>query len=212
MLQFVYKLSIVHNKSSDHAILFTSISNKLKKTYSVSTKIKFDLPAAVQKTRDFSGTLFTSGNELNDALENVVRECTTVLRSKSSHRIKKSHISRELILDIRERDRLYTLHRLHPNNDIIATQYNRISKRVNSNNESLKARYEQERMESAAGDARRTWKLYKEVIFNQFGGKTDETILINGVPTVNSVASCNEINEHFCNIHSFNSRVRHLRH
>lgn len=83
-----------------------------------------------------------------------------------------------MILDIRERDRLHVLHHLHPDNDVISSQYNTILERINKANFNLKASFEQERMESAAGDARQTWKLYKEVLFNQYGGKLDSTISI----------------------------------
>ena len=56
------------------------------------------------------------GNELNLELKKIVGDCTRTLAIKSDHRIIKTHVTRELILAVRERDRLFDLHRLYPDN------------------------------------------------------------------------------------------------
>lgn len=140
----------------------------------------------------------TCGNELNLALQQIVRDCTTTVTIRSDHRIRKSHVNRELILAIRNRDRLATLSNLPTANDIIVRQYDEAKNLVRNLNDQLKRSYETERLESAAGDARKTWKLYKEIIFNQFKSKSDTTITIKDVPVTDSLASCNTVNDHFC--------------
>lgn len=57
-----------------------------------------------------------------------------------------------------------------------------------------------ERIESGAGagDLRKTWKRYKEVLFNQTSPKTDSSITINGVSVNDTEAPCNGVNDHFC--------------
>lgn len=117
------------------------------------------------------------------------------VRIKSDHRITKSHVNRELILAIRERDMTYALLNLYPENQIIAQLYNDLHDYVDSTNEKLKAAYERERIESATGDARKTWKLYKEVIFNQTQNKQNSSVTINGIKQDDS---WNVINEYFC--------------
>lgn len=42
------------------------------------------------------------------------------------------------------------------------------------------ASYEHDRVNSAAGDARKAWQLYKEVLFNHTQGKKDSVINIQG--------------------------------
>lgn len=134
---------------------------------------------------------------MNLALQHIVEESTTVVTINSLHRIKKSHVNRDLILAIRERDRLASLNNILTDNEIIARQYNRAKVCVSELNERLKATYETERLESAAGDARKTWKLYKEIIFNRYSSNSGGTISIRGTPLDDTVSSCNAVNDHF---------------
>lgn len=54
------------------------------------------------------------------------------------------------------------------------------------------------RVEAAAGDSRKTWKLYKEIVFNKHKDKQDHSITISGKTLTDSITSFNEINEHLC--------------
>lgn len=65
-------------------------------------------------------------------------------------------------------------------------------------NLNLRNEYECNRIESAAGDSRKTWKLYKEIVFNQHEQKQDNAITINGNMAADSTDCCNKINNHFC--------------
>lgn len=113
-------LSLVHNDSSDHAILFTSTNSTTASASITTAKTRFHLNDAVRRVEHVLSTnTFTCGNELNIALKNIVSECTSVINVRSNHRILKSHIDRDLILDIRERDRLASLVKFMPDNDVI---------------------------------------------------------------------------------------------
>lgn len=48
MLQRNHKLSLVHNRSSDHSVLFASVSQKIQRSSAVGTKSKFHLNDAVR--------------------------------------------------------------------------------------------------------------------------------------------------------------------
>lgn len=122
-----------------------------------------------------------------------------MLSIRSDERILKSHVNRELILAIRERDRLFTLINCTTDNVILVKKYDEKKKFVEALNEDLKATFESERIEAAAGDDRKTWQLYKEILFNQTR-KTESAILINRTPIDNTVSSCNLINDHFCTV------------
>lgn len=198
MLRLNHKLSLIQNHSSDHNILFASINLKIRTQASSKVKSRFDLSRAVGLVEQLcTDSSITSGNDLNQALQTVVNECTSAVTINSRHRIRKSHVNRNLILAIRERDRLAHLSNLYPDNDVICLQYVRAKQYVNTLNDRLKSAYETERLESAAGDARKTWKLYKEIVFNQFGSNTDSTITMHGIPLDGSVNSCNAVNDYF---------------
>lgn len=198
MLQRNHKLSIVHNDSSDHSILFASVNQNVRQTVSASSKTKFHLEAAVEMVEEIcSERNFVCGNELNIALEDIVRNCTSVLRIKSDERIVKSHINRELVIAIRERDRLRALVQCIPNNDIILKMYNEKKAFVNTCNELLKSEFESKRIVAAAGNPRKTWHLYKEILFNKTK-KAEPAITVNGIPLDDSIAACNTVNDIFC--------------
>lgn len=61
----------------------------------------------------------------------------------------------------------------------------------------MKADFECNRIEAASGDARKTWRLYKEILFNQTK-KTESSLTINGTAIDDSVRSCNTVNDYFC--------------
>lgn len=145
-----------------------------------------------------NGSDINCGNDLNLALERIVNDCTRTLSIKSDYRIRKTHVNRELILAIRERDRLFHLQGLYPENIQLAQLYIDKAIFVKMNNERLKAEFYTNKLEDASGDARKTWKVYKEIVFNQHERKQDHTITINGIPTNGSSDSCNAVNEHFC--------------
>lgn len=140
----------------------------------------------------------TCGNDLNHGLQHIVQECTSIITVKSNERIKRSHVNRDLIVAIRNRDRLAALSVLPTANEVIKSLYRKTVESVKQLNEKLKASYVTEKFEAAAGDARKTWNVYKEVIFNQFKTKSDESITINGDPVTDTVASSNMVNEHYC--------------
>lgn len=121
MLSSTYKVSLVQHPSSDHAIVFTSINRKSKLPSYNYTKKKFNLGLAITKVDEMcSRNEITDGSGLNMALEEIVSECTDTLTFSSNYRIKKSHVTRELIVAIRECSRLYNLHILFPDNEVLA--------------------------------------------------------------------------------------------
>ncbi len=99
---------------------------------------------------------------------------------------------------IRERDRLFHLQGLYPDNPQLVRLYNDKATFVKSTNERLRAEFYANKIENASGDARKIWKVYKEIVFNKHQEKQDFTISINGTPTTDSIDSCNAVNEHFC--------------
>lgn len=199
MLREKHKLSIVHHQSSDHSILFASTCATVHSTVATYTKSKLNITAAVGMVEQLCiNRSIACGSELNLALQKIVHDCTSTVTIKSDHRLKRSHVNRALILAIRNRNRLAALNNLPTVNDVIVRQYNEVKHLVSDLNEQLKRSYETERLEEAAGDARKEWKLYKEIIFNQFKNKTDTSITINEIPVTDSVASCNDVNDNFC--------------
>lgn len=199
LLNVSHNLSLVHNAASDHGILFVSTSLMHRSAHSVNTKTKFNLNAAVSlMEQKFNNSTISCGNELNFALSDIVNECTSVIKVRSDHRIRNSHIDRELILAIRERDRLAALQKSMPSNDVIAQLLVEKTASINERNFQLKSSFESTRLAAAAGDDRKTWQLYKEIIFNQFKNKTDTSIEINGTAITDDVASCNIVNDFFC--------------
>lgn len=181
LLNAKHKLSLVHNVSSDHGILFVSTSNRHRLTSTCNTKTKLNLNAAVRMVEEkFIDSSIVCGNELNTALSVIVNECTSVVNVRSDHRIRNTHIDRKLILAIRERDRLASLKKCMPSNDVIDQLLQDKTALINSRNFHLKSAFESGRLEAAAADSRKTWQIYKEIIFNQYKNKTDATIEING--------------------------------
>jgi len=162
-------------------------------------KSKLNIEKAVKMVEDFCrDSTVSCGDALNLALEKIVNDCTTTITIKSNHRIIRPHINRELILAVRERDRLYTLTTLYGHNTHLVRLYCAMKLFVKMSNEKLRGEYEFKRIELAAGDDRKTWKLYKEIVFNQSQLKRDQSITINGNPVTDSIDSCNDVNEHFC--------------
>lgn len=85
----------------------------------------------------------------------------------------------------------------HPDNNTIVDKYNKLKNYVTHENERRKAAFEYERIQSATGDDRKIWKIYKEVLFNR--QTTNETdITIDGALMTDSENDCNRVNEHFC--------------
>lgn len=199
MLLFRYKVSIVHHASSDHAMVYASINRNQELPSCSAVRKKFYLNDAIQKVFDLcERNNISCGNGLNIALEQIVHDCTRIVTIKSDHRIKKSHVNRDLILAVRERDLLFSLQRLHPDNSYLVQKYKDMKLHVELMNGRLKSQYNADRIVDAAGDARKTWRLYKEIVFNQYQQKDVHTVTINGTPTNDSVDSCNAINTHFC--------------
>lgn len=161
MLCHKYKVSIVHNDSSDHAIVYASINRKNNQLVTRATmKSKFDLNAATDMVSTLCETTTADcdGNELNNAMKSIVKTCTTTITIKSDHRINKRHVNRELILAFRNRCQLYTLMNLHPNNLEIKSKFDATVLFIKAKNYELRAAFETERIEAAAGDNRKTWK------------------------------------------------------
>ncbi len=199
MLRLKHKLSLVHNQSSDHSILFGSTNLKIQPTSTSIVKSKLSLSQAASKVEQMcSQNIITCGNDLNKALQKIVEESTSTITFNNYHRIKRSHVNRGLIIAIRNRDRLASLNHLFSSNDVIARQFNEARTLVRNLNEQLKCTFETERLEAACGDARKTWKLYKEIIFNQYHSKYETNITIGGIPLDGSAASCDKLNMHFC--------------
>lgn len=198
MLHRKYKISIVHHGSSDHAIVYTSMKISWKRPASYTSKEKLNLDDAVARVNELCDKdQIKSGNDLNVALQGIVNDCTTKFKIKSDHRIIKSHVNRDLILAVRELSRLYNLSGLHPDNKTLSDLYLAKKSYVERTNFELRKTYEYHRIAAAAGNNRKTWKLYKEVVFNH-QQKHDKQISINGVPVSDSIMGCNKINEHFC--------------
>lgn len=62
----------------------------------------------------------------------------------------------------------------------------------------LRSTYEFQRFNEAANDPRKTWKLYKEIVFNRKETISEPIITINGIQTTNTKDSCNDVNQRFC--------------
>lgn len=124
IMQHSYKFSIINNHISDHGIIYTSISQKVLQSSRFSRKSKLDLNAAMMRVEQIcTERTIICGDELNVALENIVNDCTTVLNIRSDHHIISRNVDGELILAIRERDPLYPLVDLYPDNITIAEKY-----------------------------------------------------------------------------------------
>jgi len=200
MLSHRYKVSIVHNSQSDHGILYVSMERKFRLPPAKrKVKTKFDSNAAIDMVTTLCGSANDDmdGNELNKALETIVERCTSTISIKSDHRINKRHVSRELIMAVRERGRLYTLMNLHPENAFIEREYHKMVAFIKLRNYELRSGYECERIEASAGDNRKTWKLYKEIVFNQYKTNRECPVTIDGQTMSESVKSCNVVNDHF---------------
>lgn len=117
---------------------------------------KLNIAEAARRVENICETsTINDGNDLNIALEEIVRDCTTVINIKSNHRIIRPHINRDLILAIRERDRIYPLINLYPDNTVILNIYNQLVEYINFHNYHSRTRYEYDRLQSAAGDSRK---------------------------------------------------------
>lgn len=82
---------------------------------------------------------------MNFVLSDIVNVCTSVINVRSDHRIKNSHIDRELILAIRERDRLAALQKSMPSNDVITQLLEKKTASINARNFQLKSSFESNR-------------------------------------------------------------------
>jgi len=190
MFQHRYKVSIVHHHKSDHGIIYTSSNRKVPLTAKTHTKQKFNINDAVMKVEQFCRSNDVKcGDELNLAIEGIVRASTRQIVVKSVNRPIRPHVNRDLVIEIRKRDRLYHLIDAYPNNDNILIQYNESKDKVAKLNWELRSAYEQERFDAAAGDARKTWKLYREILQNQTLSKTEQTITIGGVAIDDSAST-----------------------
>lgn len=109
-------------------------------------------------------------------------------------------MNRDLIVAIRERDRLYKLTHLCPDNEHLAKLYLNKKQYVDTTIEQLRGSYHANRITAAAGDDRKTWQLYKEIVFNRYRQKQEESITVNCNDTDNSVSSC--IKNHFFQVNS----------
>lgn len=201
MLSHQYKISIVHNDQSDHGIVYASFNRKIiRPSTNTNIKSKFNIDAAITMVAALceSNAEEIDGNELNNALEKIVSDCTSTISIKSNFRIKKSHVNSDLIIAVRERGRLYTLMGLHPENTYIEREYLKTVDFIKSKNFELRSNYECDRLEAAGGDNRKTWKIYKEIVFNQHKKSQDTPIFIDSQTMNDSVQSCNAVNDHFC--------------
>lgn len=110
MLHYIYKISIVHHGSSDHAIVYTSVNKKFKRPTQYTTKRKLNMSDAIKKVNEMCDeNSIKCCNDLNMELEKIVSDCKTTLRIKSYHRIKRCHVNRDFFLAVKECQRLYNL-------------------------------------------------------------------------------------------------------
>ncbi len=80
MLHLRYKISIVHQSTSDHAIVYTSVTRNQKLPRTYVNKKKFNLAKAVSAVATIGNVSeIKCANDLNQALEKIVVECTSYL-------------------------------------------------------------------------------------------------------------------------------------
>lgn len=72
----------------------------------------------------------------------------------------------------------------HPDNITIDNKYLGLKAFIDQENLKRRTAYEYERIQSAAGDDRKIWKIYKEILFNQ-DNKLETDITINGTVVLN---------------------------
>lgn len=199
MAHLRYKLSIIHNAKSDHAILYLSFNRKVRSSSISRSRVKLNLNEATMKVNQLcSSNTIANGDELNIAIECIVSNCSKQVTLKSNARPLKPHANSDLVMEIRNRDRLFHLTNFCPHNNYIVSQYEQSKEKVEKLNLQLRTDYELQRFEDAAGNARKTWILYKEILQNKRQSQSEETITVNGILLDNSVNSCNIINNQFC--------------
>lgn len=198
MLNRTFKLSIVHNGKSDHAVIYTSVSGKAPNRSSAIKKTKLNTTEAVRRIENIDNQCINDGSDLNITFQKIVNDCTTTISIRSNQRILRPHVNRELILAIRERDRVFLLTKLYPDNVAISNLHQRLVNFIDLQNYRRRTEYEHNRIQAAAGDTRKQWKIYKEVLFNRTTDKRDKCIMIEGVQMSDSTVACNVINERFC--------------
>lgn len=138
-----YLLSVIHHQASGHSILFVSTHDCITAIRpNAAYRPKFKINDAVVKTSELmESKIFTCGNELNLALSGIVSECTSEVRVKSNQRIKRPHVDRDLVLAIRERDRLFHLKTLYPFNDLLRLQHEEKSEYGKNKRRTLRSSY-----------------------------------------------------------------------
>lgn len=201
MLSFSFKFSITFNTRSDHGILAISVSKKAPENRHAFVRHKLDdRQASARIERCLTENDILDGNVLSHELETITHECSKEIRINSRYCILKPFVTREIIDAIRERDRLYSLMILYPNNTSLHDIYLGKMAFVKRELKLKRIEYENERIDQVILDPSKTWQIYKEILFNRKKSNADTTITINGVPVGSDVQSCNVINDKVCSI------------
>lgn len=199
MLRSSYKLSILFNVRSDHGILAISVGKKIPASQRTTIGKRLDdRQASVRIEQLCAESDLSCGNLLNKKLEDIIEECSREVVIKSRYKIVKPYVTREIIEAIRDRDRMYSLTLLYPNNTSLLELYTDKRKWVKNELKRRRIQYENERIDQAVLDPSKSWQVYKEILFNTKNTKTDSKITINGVEAGTNEQSCNTINDKVC--------------
>lgn len=80
---------------------------------------------------------------------------------------------------------------------LLARLYDEKRRSIDVNKRSNISNHWTDQFDRAAGDSRRTWKLFKEVLFNNRDQEESITVSINGIQLSNAQQDVNRINHHF---------------
>lgn len=187
-MQSAYSLSIVHDDISDHSILYGSATRVCPDLRRSLVKRTLDIRTATETVNQLfsDGSISNDLNSLNKDLESIVLANTREKIMRSNLKPRKAYMTTELVAAIRERNRLCALKHAHRNDPILHRLYDEKRKLVDAAKKSNLSHHWKNEFDKATGDSRKTWRLFKEVLFNQKDHEDVTMISMNGTQLSNS--------------------------
>lgn len=140
--------------------------------------------------------------ELTEIIKEETEKATTTLYKRYTNNIRKGWYSKELDNLVKERDKLYVLHKKNPLSDDYFQRFKRLKKEVKDLTEKNKQAHLQAKFEAAEGSSSKQWKVISKALNNSKNKNTSIKSMKNNKNQVVTEEKliANVLNDHFTNI------------
>lgn len=204
-----YILSINSHCFSDHESITLQIG-KYKYTSDKATvrKVKINEPQIVNEFNHTKQNIDTY-SQLHAKLIHHIQQNTTTQTKTISHKTKLPYINNEIKKIMKERDKLYILHKRYYNNQILKNKFCELRNKATNLIRTARRQYEYNRVNEAGSDNRKLWLVLNSCLFNRITNKHNFTneIHINNIHTSDIKSITEHFNNFFISVGNHNNRI-----